>query len=456
MRSAFFGLEIAKKALFANQYALNVTSHNIANANTEGYSRQNAVMSSLYLESQYGFNKSYYKGQVGSGVTIDEVRQIRDVFVDYDYRRENQALGEWETKSEFLQKIELIFNEPSETGIRNVLDQFWNSLQELSKNPESLTVRETVYQRGIDLKETLNHINKQLSDTISHANFTISTKISDINSIAKQIAQLNLKIQQVEITGDNANDLRDKRNLLIDRLSKIVNIDVTENKQGQTTITISGSSLVQGIYYREIEFDGVKNITWADSGKEVKIKSGELKGLLDIRDGVIADYKSDLQQLADTIMNEINNIHTSGYDLNGDIGEDFFIAGVGEDDLIEVNPLLEDVKKIAAASTADGVPGDGTNALEMAQLRGGVDDFTKSLVARLGVQTQEAKRNVENQELLVSHLENRKEAASGVSLDEEMSNMVRYQHAYNAAARIITAIDEMISIVVEKMGVVGR
>ncbi|MDI3534661.1 MAG: flagellar hook-associated protein 1 [Thermosediminibacterales bacterium] len=456
MRSAFFGLEIAKKALFANQYALNVTSHNIANANTEGYSRQNAVMSSLYLESQYGFNKSYYKGQVGSGVTIDEVRQIRDVFVDYDYRRENQALGEWETKSEFLQKIELIFNEPSETGIRNVLDQFWNSLQELSKNPESLTVRETVYQRGIDLKETLNHINKQLSDTISHANFTISTKISDINSIAKQIAQLNLKIQQVEITGDNANDLRDKRNLLIDRLSKIVNIDVTENKQGQTTITISGSSLVQGIYYREIEFDGVKNITWADSGKEVKIKSGELKGLLDIRDEVIADYKSDLQQLADTIMNEINNIHTSGYDLNGNIGEDFFIAGVGEDDLLEVNPLLKDVKKIAAASTADGVPGDGTNALKMAQLKGSVDDFTKSLVAGLGVQTQEAKRNVENQELLVSHLENRREAASGVSLDEEMSNMVRYQHAYNAAARIITAIDEMIGIVVEKMGIVGR
>ncbi len=467
MKSSFFGLDIAKKALFASQYALNVTAHNIANANTEGYSRQQAIMSSTHLESLYGFNRSFFKGQVGSGVTIEEVRRIRDMFVDYDYRNENQALGEWEIKSDFLQKIELIFNEPSETGIRSVLDNFWNAFQELSKHPENLTVREIVYQRGVDLADTINHINRKLSDLTDHANFTMETKVGDINSLSRQIAELNLKIQQVEITGDNANDLRDRRDLLIDRLSKIIDIDVNENEHGQSVITISGTPLVQGIYYKELKLDETAEppeIIWAKTGRNVDIQSGELRGLLDIRDDVIAEYQNNLKQLADTLRDEINAIHKNGYGLDGSNGINFFKEAVdlSDDELIAVNPYL-DIEQIAAATDAANLPGDGSNALALAQLKnaevingGTFDDFTKSLVSRLGVQTQEAKRMVDNQELLISHLENRREMASGVSLDEEMANMVRFQHAYTAAARLVTAIDEMIGIVVERMGLVGR
>lgn len=472
MRSAFFGLEIAKRSLFTHQHSLNVTGHNIANANTEGYSRQRGIHAATYPQFSYSLNRPTFAGITGTGVEMQEIRRMRDQFIDRDFRNENQIFGEWETKRDILQKIEYIFNEPSDSGIRSVLDEFWNSFQELSKNPENPTVRAVVHQRGIALAETINHTYTQFKELQMQVNEAIDVKVKEINSLSLQIADLNDQILKTEATGDNANDLRDRRDLLVDQLSKIVKLYVDEDNNSMYTISVTGAALVTGKYYNPIEFDVAditSVITFTDLGYNLVTDGGELKGLLEMRDNALPYYMKGLEDIAQALMDEINPIHSTGFGL-GDVGvdptltgNDFFISGTGNN-LIELNPDLDVLERIAAASS-NNTPGDGSNALRIAQLKqakiatlanGTFDDYTKSLISALGVDTQEAIRMTDNQELLLTQIENRRESVSGVSLDEEMSNMIKFQHGYNSAARMITAIDEMLEVVVNRMGIVGR
>lgn len=481
MRSAFFGLEIAKRSLFTHQHSLNVTGHNIANANTEGYSRQRGIHAATYPQFSYSLNRPTFAGITGTGVEMQEIRRMRDQFIDRDFRNENQIFGEWETKRDILQKIEYIFNEPSDSGIRSVLDEFWNSFQELSKNPENPTVRAVVHQRGIALAETINHTYTQFKELQMQVNEAIDVKVKEINSLSLQIADLNDQILKTEATGDNANDLRDRRDLLVDQLSKIVKLYVDEDNNGMYTISVTGAALVTGKYYNPIEFDVTditSVITFTDLGYNLVTDGGELKGLLEMRDNALPYYMDGLKKLAENLAKEINDIHRSGCGLGDPTSdphltdEEFFIYepdGSGGERLLAVNPVLAVLERIAAAKMPDPPapppPGDGSNALEIAQLRyskfsalsnATFDDYTKSLISALGVDTQEAIRMTDNQELLLTQIENRRESVSGVSLDEEMSNMIKFQHGYNSAARMVTAIDEMLEVVVNKMGIVGR
>lgn len=469
MRSSFFGLEIARRALFTQQQSLDITAHNIANADTKGYSRQVGIHSATYPGLTYSLNRPTYAGLMGTGVEIQEIRRMRDLFIDSDFRGENQILGEWETKSELLQNIEYIFNEPSDTGIRTVLDEFWNSFQELSKTPESTAARSLVYQRGISLSETINHTYSQLNKLQTQVNESIEIKVRGINSLSSQIADLNDLIHKVEAAGDNANDLRDKRDLLADELSKIVRIHVNEDNRGMYTVSVSGAALVIGTESSPLEFDVndiSDNIMFKDMGYELIPNGGELKGLFNARDNIIPQYLNKLEQMAGRLIVEVNAIHKNGYSLgaNGKCDLEFFTIPSGDNSLIAVNPVLADVEKIAAATEPDA-PGDGSNALKIAQLRykkipdlgnASVDDFTDSMIAILGVEAQEAIRMTENQQLLLTQIEYRRESVSGVSLDEELTNMIKFQHAYNSAARMVTAIDEMLDVVVNRMGIVGR
>ena len=253
---------------------------------------------------------------------------MRDSFIDSDFRDENQISGEWETKSELLQKIEYIFNEPSDTGIRTVLDEFWNSFQELSKTPESTAARSLVYQRGISLSETINHTYSQLNKLQTQVNESIEIKVRGINSLSSQIADLNDLIHKVEAAGDNANDLRDKRDLLADELSKIVRIHVNEDNRGMYTVSVSGAALVIGTESSPLEFDVndiSDNIMFKDMGYELIPNGGELKGLFNARDNIIPQYLNKLEQMAGRLIVEVNAIHKNGYSLgaNGKCDTEF-------------------------------------------------------------------------------------------------------------------------------------
>jgi len=475
MRSTFFGLEIGRKALQTQQRALDVTGHNIANANTPGFSRQQAVMATTNPFALPSFNRPIGAGQIGTGVMVQEIRRLRDDFIDLQVRQEVNRTGEWEAKQNALQKLEVILNEPSDSGLRTVLDQFWEAWQELSKKPELEAVRSLVRQRGIAVAETFNHLDSQLTDLAEDLDASIRIKVDEINNIASQIATLNDQIVRVEVQGDHANDLRDKRDLLVDELSKIVQVTVKEDQYGSLTVSIGGRALVSGS--KNFEITAVNNalnfgyadIQWLADGSSVLIKSGSMKGMLDTRDTTVPDYRSQLDAMAQAFANAVNAEHAAGFGLDGINGRYFFdpdptdLPTVPDAGNITIHPdILASLDHIAAGSVA-GAAGDGSNALDIAGLKhqllmgtSTIDDYYRGMIAQLGVQSQEATRMVDNQNLLVAQLENRRQEVSGVSLDEEMTNMIKFQHAYNAAARTVTAMDEMLDVIINRLGLTGR
>lgn len=520
MASTFGGLDIVKKGLFAQQRALDVTGHNISNVNTPGYSRQRANMETTEPHGAVGG-----WGMLGSGVQVSEITRIRDDFLDVKYWEEQKLLGEWESKGTQMTRLEEIFNEPSDTGINAVLSNFLSSMDELSKEPESLTVRVLVQQRAQDLTQTLNHRATQLKQAQEDLNYSVKSKVDEINSYALQISELNGQIFRNEIDGSIANDLRDKRDLLVDKLSKIADTRVMEDSEGRFRIYAGGRLLVNHIYYNQLvcvkRGDTYKGTVTTDKNPDVDVPdlyeilwddgmyfnpgSGEIKGLLDVRDGNgtgteykgIPYYMKELDRFATTFAYAVNNYHYNGFDLSGDTNQYFFTVD-GEDsatfdaraddysiaDPFAVPPFSgninaktvkaefislsqevdSDANNISAAEDTTLVPGDGRVGLDMANLRyakifpeyGVPEDFTKSVISALGVDVQEANRIGGNEKILVDNINNNRESIAGVSIDEEMANMVKYQHAYNAAARMITAMDEMIEKVVNGMGRVGR
>lgn len=471
MRSTFFGLEIGRKALQTQQRALDVTGHNIANANTPGFSRQRAVMATTNPFAMPAFDRPTSAGQIGTGVMVQEIKRLRDDFVDIQVRQETTKTGEWEAKNDSLKKLEVIFNEPSDSGLRTVLDEFWASWEELSKKPELEAVRATVRQRGIAVAETFNHLDRQLTDLADDLDASVKVKIDDINNIASQVATLNGQIVGIEGQGDHANDLRDKRDLLVDELSKIIQVNTQEDRYGSLTVTISGRALVTNGKSFAIFGDPVGvhspyvDLKWAADNTTVTVQSGTIKGMLDTRDVAIPDYRSQLDTMANSFMTATNSIHNNAnaYGLDNANLRDFFDpAGTDAGTIAVDGNILGDLDHIAAASVINS-PGDGSNALKIAQIKhqnlvgtATLDDYYRGMIAELGVQSQESDRLVGNQNLLLSQLENKRQEVSGVSLDEEMTNMIKFQQAYNAAARTVTAMDEMLDVIVNRLGLVGR
>lgn len=552
MASSFFGINVVKSGLTANQMSLNTVAHNIANANTEGFSRQRLT---TYADKPDTYPSA--PGTIGKGVRMDNVKQIRDEFLDFKYRGEMTKSGEFGALAGTYRTLEAIINEPSDSGIRTVMDEFFSSLHELNKGPESLTTRALVRQRAIAFTETVSGMSTSFQKEQSNLDFEITVVANEINGYAKQIADLNRVIYTSELNGQSANDLRDQRNLVLDKLSELVDIEYYEDTMGRFYVDVTGRALVSHYTYDQLEsverptrdnpydIDRLHDLTWK-SGSTFSTTSGKLKALIDMRDNVsggnkgIPYYVDKLNEFVDTIATELNRVHKSGYDINGDTGTNLFTfnnmttadyetemltrglngaaavdvtsavnAGTTtantdeENDVIvrdNINDILDnnpqfagksikfiqnkyivvdrieameltiskevetDLATIAASATPEGSPGDGDNALNMARVRhnvglyawGSPDDFVKSLVSNLGVDAQDAIRNSSNEEVLLSQIEFNRQAIMGVSLDEEMTSMVKYQQSYNACARMMNAFDEMLDLIVNRLGTVGR
>jgi len=468
MSSTFFGLETAMRALRAQQRALDVTGHNIANANTPGFTRQRAVLATTEPFPMPTYNRPLATGQLGTGVTVESILRVRDAFLDTQIRKESFSLGEWEAVEGALQQIEIIFSEPSESGLNEVMGEFWGAWQELSKNPESLVARASLKEQSVTLANAINHIYSQLDELRSNLDGNVKIKVEQTNTIARQIRDMNEQIIKIESGGDNANDLRDKRDLLLDELSKIINFTAVESDRGGVAIYVHGKPLVSDINITELTTqanplnNGLLDVVWSDNLSLVQIEKGNLKGTLNARDNYIPHYMNELDSLAGALITEVNNLHNVGFALDGvTTGLDFF-TGTGAAD-IAVNPVFSDLTLIAASQ--GGEAGDGLNALDIAQLKDALimsgnaatfADFYKSTIATLGVESQEATRLVANEKLLVEQLTNRREAVSSVSLDEEVINMLKYQRGYEAASRMVNVMDEMLDRLINGTGHVGR
>ena len=346
MAVGFSSYNIAQSGLMVSERGLAVTGHNLSNVNTTGYVRQQAMIESSPYINEYGKGGRLF--QYGLGADIQETRQIRHTFLDNIYRRENTSLGYWETRGKAFGDVEAILNDPMEDGgLQEVMNQFWDSWQELSKNPESLTTRALVRQRGQALVYHFNHIGQQLDKLQNDLNSEIKVRVGEVNEITSQLAALNYSIASQEVNGDSANDYRDQRNLLLDRLSKLCNAEPLEMQDGQVDVTLGGYYLVQkGISTNLYVEANAKNGNYyypmlAGTKTEVSIKGGILKGLLESRGevpgikgtyengnpkekvditfaidtsaGTGADY---LAQLQTTISNYIKDLKNSGTDFN--------------------------------------------------------------------------------------------------------------------------------------------
>lgn len=458
------GLNIGVRALKAQQRALNVTGHNIANANTEGYSRQRAELTATTPYAIPSLHDRVQAGQVGTGVKVKQIIRLRNLFIDGRFREETSNLGKWEQLSDALHEIELIFGEPSDLGLRSALDNFWSSLQELHNNPESGAVRAAVRQSAAALADVFTALRGQLQDFQWALDGYVKNKVEEINSYARRIADLNKQISLVVGKGDNPNDLMDERDLLIDKLASLVDIELNYDSTGKVNITIGGFSLVAGNQNLELTYienhskNGMVDVKWKSTGSSLLLKSGELKGILEARDEIVADFISELDTMASTFIVEFNEVHQNGYGLDNSTGIKFFEGTdasnirVSDDIMDEINGL----NRIAAALSMDS-PGDGSNALKLSEVmqtgllngeKTTMADYWGGIITRLGVDSQRALHMVENQKALTEQLDQQRQSISGVSLDEEMANLIRYQHAYNAAAKLIQTQSEMLDTLV--------
>lgn len=494
MRTTFLGYETGRRALQANQLALEVTGHNISNANAAGYSRQTLRMEATTPYAMPTMSKVYGAGMVGTGVQVTDIRAVRDFFLDAQVRNETSNIGYWGTRQDILQEVEVIFSEPQETGLRSVVDQFWSAWQDVAAHPSQEQYRQVLVQKGQELSDTFKTVFNQIRDLRTNTRRTIDSKIVEANAIFGQIADLNQQIARVLGVGDNPNDLMDTRTRLTEQLSRLMDVDVQVDKNGIMDVTVDGHMAVSGFNFDTL-VPGTEAIdttvdnshylpVWKNTGQPLTTQRGELGSYIDANRTLFDSYQAKVENLAQTIIDTVNQQHRQGYNLSSTAGEfstpfDFFIqtpgtfaaASIQVDSAIVANPW-----RIAAADPATGTdalgnpipvtppPGDGANARKIADLLsegtiiGGsrIDDFFRGMIGDLGVATQESERLAENQNLLLTQVENQRTALTGVSTDEEMINLIKYQQGYNAAARLITTIDEMVDTIINRMGLVGR
>ncbi|WP_040209380.1 flagellar hook-associated protein FlgK [Neobacillus jeddahensis] len=481
MVSTFHGLEVAKRGLAAQQAALATTGQNISNANTTGYTRQRVEMQATSAISIPGSN-AY---QLGTGVDVSKVVRLREDYLDVQIRNENKNLGYYEAKSDTLSKVEEIFNEPSDNGLAYVMDEFWKSWQELEKNPESAASRAIVSQKGVAVAETFQYLSTSLEQTQTDLKNVIQTKTSEVNSLAAQIGSLNDQISRLVPNNYEPNDLYDQRDVLIDQLSKLVNVKVANGKNGMVDVTVGNAVLVTGKTANSltVEFDDTSGLVKKDSIKigdqQVSLEAGELLGRIEsygtVEDGgTIPDFIQKIDTLAKVFADSINEIHKQGLNLKNISGEsdikvDFFTGTTAKD--LNVNAEILKSLDLIAAATEEGTAGNsssgnGENAKAIANIKfdnnlsfngttSTMDDYFRNIVAQLGIDSQQAQRMHDNSEVIVNQVENRRQSVSAVSLDEEMANMIKFQQAYNASARVMTSIDECLDKVINGMGRVG-
>jgi flagellar hook-associated protein 1 FlgK len=532
---SLFGLfDIAKSAIFASQTALTVTSHNIANINTPGFSRREAIFAVSGPVALSG-------NLLGSGVTISGIRRHYDQFIQTQLWGQYQNYGSSSALNQTLSQIEQIFNEAKNIGLAVPLTDFFNAWQELATNPEGFVQRSVLLQKANSLVLVAKQMELGITENLESINDTIDNIAERVNAIGSEIAAINGKIVQVEAGSqvESAHDLRDQRDMLLNELATLVDFSSYEDENGSITVMVGMRNLVSGetsnSLSTRINEEGDKDLYIDGIDITGNIRKGQLGGLISVRDTIRTSSLNGLQRLIASLIQEINMLHRAGYGLDGTTGNDFFnplqlsttdsssgaditaaitdpslltldeytlqfdtsgnylvynkqtgalvtsgayasgtpiqfdgieivvTGAVTSADRFTVSPLTDVIKnfevditdqqKIAAASSNTALPGDNSNALLIAQLSqnaianlGGATLFSYygGLVSTIGSMSRAASDSLTFDSNLLSELNNRRESLSGVSLDEEAANLIRFQRSFQAGAKMIQITDELL------------
>ena len=628
--STFAGIEIGKRSLNAHQSSITTAGHNITNANTEGYSRQRVQLKSFDPIYRPDLSRAEVPGQIGQGMEAESITRVRDEMLDLRIVAQSNEESYWDTRSKYYTMLEQVYNEPDDVSVRTTMDKFWESWQELSLNPESQAHREAVVSRGQSLVNSIQNRDKALTGIGNLLNSDIESNVEQLNDIANQIAALSTEIVRSKAMGDNPNDLLDRRDALVEKLSKIANITSDQRDSDEFMVHIDGHILVQGGIARNFDVEsvvdnyGYSRVVWADTRNEAVVKGGSLGALIELRD---VDVRNEIQSLNTMTMNFtdlVNDVHRNAVGANKTTGLDFFtsrpfventngnydsdgdgvedktyafrftgtnaldaqeqigiegvmtlaghsgniqvayyptdrvedvvnrindsngevkayldrnnnlvlkattsqaienpdfvirhvedsgrflagyagiLAGSGAENAydwnaadavnalkgadgngsrarfavapytnpstyIEINGVIKnDVMNVASAYAArDGraMSGDGNAAAEIASIRNTkvmigrertLDDYFADSVTKVGLMGEQAETNLMSQRAIMDDLRGLRDSISGVNIDEELADIMKFQHGYNAAAKFVTVIDEMIDTVINRLGV---
>jgi flagellar hook-associated protein 1 FlgK len=628
MTSTFAGIEIGKRAVDAHQQALNVTGHNLSNVSTKGYSRQRIEFSAFEPIYLPGLNREETAGQIGQGVVVGRISRLRDELLDRRIIAQAGGEGYWKARDPYIRQLEEIYLEPGSNSIRNKMDEFWNAWQELSIHPADAAPRLSVLERGKTLIDGIHERYFAFKTLQERADEDIRMTVKQINDLSSQVAELNETIQKVKAQGDNPNDLMDRRDLLVDRLSSLINVNVDNRDPDEFMVHTNGTILVQGRVGRRFDLElntetGYSNIIFGDTRSRLEFlngdHSGRLGALLELRDYTIQKEIQTLDNMTMNFVGLVNEIHEKAYGINGVTGVKFFTehpfvtnvngnydrSGNGDFDSsyvfrvsgtnvlenraqvglegtitlsasgrnvevpyyptdtvadiitrinnsgaevtarlnregyltmkatpsdnwenpdfvirhiedsgrflegyagllnasgpggaydwdgpdavnalqggpaewevapiahpsgwIEINQdLLRDPMSVAAGFGENGRsanPGNGEAAMAIASIRNSevmvgqyrtFDDYFAVSVGNIGLLGEQSQIALETQNQIMKQLQEMRQSVSGVSVDEELSNMIKYQHGYAAAARFISVVNSMLDTIINRMGV---
>ena len=458
MPGIFQSLDIARRAIWANRLGLDVTSNNIANVNTPGYSRQR-------VELQNAQPLQLVKGQLGLGVKVDQIRRVRDQLLDFQYRRASYNLGKAQIQENTLLQVETIIQEPSENSIGNLLSEFFSEFSNLASEPENTAIRNTIVQKATALVESFRTKYERMDALQESLIKEAQSAANQVNEMVRQIADLNRKIMAVDGSGGSANDLKDQRDMLLDKLSEYVDVRYVTDDKGNLTVTAEGIMLASGPSANTLEIktttvNGKWQLTILVGGKEVPLKGGKLGGMRELINTTLPEIIDNLNTMAKTVIEEVNRLHRAGKGLpigtppTSQTGVDFFVGTDARS--IDINSdITNNVANIAAS--VDGSPGNGEVALAISNLRNKaifnartdtLSDFYSNMVTRIGTQIQTAINTRSAQELLRNQIQNQRDSVSGVSLDEEMTKLIQYQRSLEAAARVVRVVDDVLETVI--------
>ena len=622
MANSFAAIEIGKRSLMAHSTQINTAGHNISNADTEGYSRQRVQIKAFDPIYRPDLTREERAGQIGQGTSVESVRRLRDELLDQRIVAQTNRETYWTTREKYYTMIEQVYNEPDEISIRSNMDKYWQSWQELSVYPESQAARQAVVTRGDTLAESIQQRYTALSGIGNLINGDIEATVRQINTITKQIAEINNEIVKVKAMGDNPNDLLDRRDLLVEKLSGLANITTDARDEDEFMVHLEGNILVQGRIARNFEVEpmidnnGYSRVIWSDTRNTAQVSGGVLGALIELRD---VDIRSEIQSLNTVTMNFadlVNDVHRNGIGMNNVTGLDFFVQhpfvtsvsgnydrdGDGVDDhsyifrftgtnglnpqekvglegvmtlsgksgsisvpyhatdtieeviarindsdgevkayldrdnrlvlkattaqemenpdfvirhvedsgffltsysgilrgsgaegaydfaqadavnvlrgefavapvlnpagYIAVNESIKgDVLSVAAAyptNQGKSMIGDGRAAVEIASIRNTsvmigksrtFDDYFANSVTNVGLKGEQAEMNMLSQNAIMNDLRNLRDSISGVNIDEELAEIIKFQHGYNAAAKFVSVIDQMLDTVINRLGV---
>jgi flagellar hook-associated protein 1 len=491
MSGISFVLNLARGALFAQQQGIAVTAHNIANVNTLGYSRQVANFEDLASDTN-----SWVK--LGYGVVVGSVSQYYDRFITQNLHQQESVLQETDTKKSILAYVQSLFNDQAGNGLSQALSEFWNGWQDLANNPSGIPERTALLQKAEALTERFHTIRNDIIQAENEVSNSLGASLNDLNKWTGQLADLNQRIVSSESNGTTANDLRDQRNEILKNISGLIGGNSYENKDGSVTfVTNNGLLLVDHAQSWTLSQNG-SEINWNGVPTDIsdRLQGGRIGGLLDLRDETLPQYAANLDEMAGTLIKNVNDLHSAGFNLNGVSGIYFFnnfqaspsVPNTGDYTgaaafiglSTGANGVKDNPENIAAAGAnspgppPSPLPGDNGTALKILSIQtdatlsikkwtyadrgattssvtttSSLDDYYRTLVGDIGVLTAGATQQYDFTKTMVDNLNDVRNSVSGVNLDEEMTKLMELQSAYKAAAKLVTMADELYTTILQ-------